>query len=88
MYIFRGAEAMELNKLPLNLIPIASERVFMRQDQDQRQIFPTLKMFFFHFHFLQVRLQRAPEGWKDHQQREDRGGLAQYHLLLGEWRQV
>ena len=23
---------MELNKLPLNLIPIASERVFMRQE--------------------------------------------------------
>ena len=67
---------MELNKLPLNLIPIASERVFMRQDQDQRQTFPTLMMFFFHFHFLQVRLQRAPEGWEDHEQREDRGGLA------------
>ena len=80
---------MELNKLPLNLIPIASERVFMRQDQDQRQIFPTLMtVFHFHFYFPQVRLQRAPKGRKDHQQREDRGGLAQYHLLLGEWRQV
>ena len=42
----------------------------------------------FHFHFLQVRFQRASEGWEDHQQREDRGGLAQHHLLLGEWRQV
>ena len=27
-------EEMELNKLPLNLIPIASERVFMRQGKN------------------------------------------------------
>ena len=29
-HLFTFSEEMELNKLPLNLIPIASERVFMR----------------------------------------------------------
>ena len=40
---------MELNKLPLNLIPIASERVFMRQDQ--LRIFWILYLFLFTFTF-------------------------------------